>query len=79
MDDFLQIFKGGKNMTAYIQKLKQFLSDEKELLTDLAIEVANADNDHEYREAKAKYNEQRIRVQAIQDAIDLASSMKAVS
>ncbi|MEK4255450.1 hypothetical protein [Ureibacillus sp. FSL K6-2830] len=66
-------------MTAYIQKLKQFLSDEKELLTDLAIEVANADNDHEYREAKAKYNEQRIRVQAIQDAIDLASSMKAVS
>lgn len=66
-------------MTAYIQKLKQFLSDEKELLMDLAMEVAEADTQSAYTEAKTKYNEQRIRVQAIQDAINLASDMKAVS
>jgi len=69
----------GKTLTTYIQKLKQFLSDEKELLMDLAIEVAEADTQSSYTEAKTKYNEQRIRVQTIQDAIELVSDVKAVS
>ncbi len=63
-------------MKLYIEQLKQFLSDEKELLTDLAFDVANANTDFTYREAKWRYDAQVARVNAIQDSIDLAGITK---
>lgn len=59
-------------MKTYIQQLKQFLADEKELLTDLALDVANAKNDYELARAKAIYSTQLARVSGIEDTLNMA-------
>lgn len=58
-------------MNVLLRNAEQFLADEKELLTDLALDVANVSADHEYRKAKALYKEQRARVQGILDTIKM--------
>lgn len=57
-------------MEKTIQFLEQFLSDEKELLTDLAIDVANAETDYEHAKAKSLYATQLARVSGIEDTIN---------
>jgi len=52
-----------------MDKIKQFLADEKELLTDLALDVANAETDFEYAKAKAAYSVQMARVSGIKDTM----------
>ena len=52
-----------------MEKIKRFLADEKELLTDLALDVANAETDFEYAKAKAAYSVQMARVSGIKDTI----------
>ncbi|MDM5333409.1 hypothetical protein QUF56_09240 [Ureibacillus composti] len=58
-----------------MKELEQFLVDEKELLTDLALDVANANSPYDYTKAKEQYNAQVARVNAIQDAIDLIKKL----
>ncbi|MFF5994820.1 hypothetical protein AAGS61_08655 [Lysinibacillus sp. KU-BSD001] len=52
-----------------MDKIKQFLADEQELLTDLALDVANAETDFEYAKTKAAYSVQMARVSGIKDTI----------
>ena len=54
-----------------LNELEQFLADEKELLSDLAFDVANSNSEHEYAFAKGRYDAQVARVTGIQDSIDL--------
>lgn len=56
-------------MEKTIQFLEQFLSDEKELLQDLAHDVAAAETDYEYSKTKALYTAQQARVGGIEDTI----------
>ncbi|MEK4228934.1 hypothetical protein [Solibacillus sp. FSL H8-0538] len=56
-------------METVIQKMQQFLKDEKELLADLALDVANAENDYEYAKSKALYSVQMARVSGIKDTL----------
>lgn len=63
-------------MGNYIERLKQFLSDEKELLRDLALDVANAEiSSIAYHKAKSQYEVQVARVEAIQEALDIAAAV----
>lgn len=57
-------------MKPIIQHLEQFLQDEKELLKDLALDVANAETDHEHAKAKVLYSVQLARVSGIEDTIN---------
>ncbi|WP_404427276.1 hypothetical protein LG296_01530 [Ureibacillus chungkukjangi] len=52
-------------------KLQQFLADEKELLKDLALDVANAKSDNDESKAKAVYATQQARITGIQDTINM--------
>lgn len=52
-----------------IELMQQFLEDEKELLLDLAVDVANAIKHTEYLKAKAMYDAQQGRVKAIKDTL----------
>lgn len=56
-------------MKPIINQLEQFLQDEKELLKDLAMDVANAETNHEHAKAKALYSIQLARVSGIEDTI----------
>lgn len=57
-------------MKPIIQHLEQFLQDEKELLKDLAMDVANSETDHEHAKAKALYSVQLARVSGIKDTMN---------
>jgi len=61
-----------QTMKTQIEKLEQFLTDEQELLKDLALDVANANSDYEQSKAKAVYATQQARITGIQDTIKLA-------
>lgn len=52
-----------------MDKMKQFLADEQELLNDLAHDVANADTPYEYQKAKSLFDIQMARVSGIKDSI----------
>lgn len=56
-------------METVIQKMQQFLVDEKELLSDLALDVADAEKDYEYAKSKAIYSIQMARVSGIKDTL----------
>lgn len=58
-------------MKTQIEELQQFLADEKELLTELALDVANAKNDYEHAKYKAVYATQQARITGIQDTINI--------
>lgn len=58
-------------MSDLLVKAEQFLADEKNLLTDLALNTADASAGEEYYKAKALYNEQRGRVEGIRDTIKM--------
>lgn len=53
---FLQKNQGGIYMPGHIQLIKQYLTAEKAMLTDLALDVANAENEHDFKKAKVAYN-----------------------
>lgn len=57
--------------TITIQQIEQFLIDEKELLTDLALDVANAETDFEHAKAKSNYASQLARVSGITDTLKM--------
>lgn len=57
--------------TGTLQKVEQFLKDEKELLKDLAIDVANADTTDDYAKSKSIYDTQKARVTAISDTLKM--------
>jgi hypothetical protein len=76
MYEILVIFKRRKQMSDYIERLKKFLSDEQELLSDLALDVANAEaSSYAYHKAKSQYEVQVARVEAIQEALDIAAAV----
>lgn len=58
-------------MSNYIKQIKQFLLDERELLNDLALDVANAKSDYELAKAKSIYSNQLARVSGIQDTLEI--------
>lgn len=59
-------------MKIYIQQLQQFLAVEKELATDLALDVANPKSDYELAKAKAVYSTQLARISGIEDTLNMA-------
>ena len=58
-----------------MEKLQQFLADEKELLTDFLIDTENAADNREYARAVALWSMQSARVGAIKDALVLLSTI----
>lgn len=64
-------FFQGSDKTMQTEQIKQFLNDEKELLKDLAVDVANAETDYELAKAKSIYSTQLARVSGIQDTMEL--------
>lgn len=62
-------------MNGILEKAEQFLADEKELLTDLALDTANANGEFEYYKAKASYIEQKARVKGILDTIKMMKNI----
>lgn len=63
--------RGGKLVDTKIQEIQQFLTDEKETLTNLALEVANATTDYEHAKAKSNYATQLARVSGIADTFEM--------
>lgn len=53
------------------EELQQFLADEKELLVDLALDVANANSDYEQSKAKVVYATQQARITGIQESLNI--------
>lgn len=62
-----------------IEQLQQFLSDEKEILTDLAHDVAVAESPYTYQKAKSSYDAQFARISGIQDSMQLVVEFNKVA
>lgn len=60
-----------KTLDQAIEKLEKWLSQEDELLTDIAHEVARQSDLQEMIDAKREYELQEAKVVAIYDAIEL--------
>lgn len=60
--------------TNIAKNIEQFLADEKELLTDLALDVANAETEYEHAKAKASYSVQLARVTGITDTLKMLTN-----
>lgn len=60
--------------TINTQNIEQFLADEKELLTDLALDVANAETEYDHAKAKASYSVQLARITGITDTLKMLTN-----
>lgn len=58
-----------------MDKMKQFLAEEEELLADFLMDMENAEGNKRYAKAAAIWSMQSARVGAIRDAIEMLSEV----
>lgn len=74
--NWIEVNKGGTDMKEVLEKLNTFLAQEEELLRDYAVDVAEAFDSCLYVSNQKDYFEQKGRVTAIRDAIELVEDLE---